>query len=401
MSPAGNMDKLRFAVHYGADAVYFGGRDFNLRAGSGNFNTEEIASAVDFCAQSRVQAIFLLNSFLHEDDIGRAKEYCSSIKHIPFSAIMISDPGMLLLIREAGISIPLHLSTQMSTLNHYAARFWQDADISRIVLAREANLEEIRHIREATDVEIEVFVHGALCIAYSGRCLLSRYFTGRDANAGECTHPCRWKYSIVEENREGNHLDIIEHARGTEILSSKDLCLIRRLPEYAHAKVDAFKIEGRMKSVYYTANTTRVYAEALTLLDNPDEYARKLPFWRHELECVSHRPYTEDLFNEFEGMKGKKSVPTVKGARFSGYFVDTGRDETEIHMMVRNPISVGDTLEAIYPIVDHTVRDRKYRVCEISDEGKITATAQSGKIYRVRFDAPVHEYAIFREKQTQ
>lgn len=397
VSPAGNMDKLRFAVQYGADAVYFGGKDFNLRAGSGNFALDEISRAVDFCAQSHVETIFLLNAFLHEKDIGLVKEYLSEIKKIPFSAVMISDPGMLLLIREVGISAPLHLSTQMSTLNHYAIKFWKEAGISRVVLARETTLEEIKCIYEHTDIEIEVFVHGALCISYSGRCLLSRYFTGRDANAGECTHPCRWRYSLVEENREGNHLDIIEHARGTEILSSKDLCLIRLLPHYAQAGVDAFKIEGRMKSVYYTANTTRVYAQALSLIDNPAEFAQKLPFWKRELELVSHRPYTEDLFNEFEGMKGKKSVPTIKGARFLGYYVEKGRDETELYVMVRNPFSVGDTIEAIYPLAGGSVRDRKYRICEICRNGTIAPTAQSGKVYRVRFDAPVYEYAIFRE----
>ncbi len=391
------MDKLRFAVHYGADAVYFGGKDFNLRAGTDNFSMEDIARAVDFCVQSRVEAIFLLNAFIHENDLALVKEYLSEIKRIPFRAVMISDPGMLVLVREAGITTPVHLSTQMSTLNHYAIRFWKEAGISRIVLAREVTLEEITRIREKVDAELEVFVHGALCISYSGRCLLSRYFTGRDANRGECTHPCRWKYAIVEENREGNHLDIIEHAHGTEILSSKDLCLIRLLPEYATAGIDAFKIEGRMKSVYYTANTTRVYAEALSLIANPEVFALRLPFWQRELALVSHRPYTEDLFNEFEGMKGKKSIPTIKGARFLGYYIDKGGDETEIYMKVHNPFSVGETIEAIYPLKGKSVRDRTYRVCEIRHNGTIIPTAQSGHAYLVRFDAPVHEYAIFRE----
>lgn len=391
------MDKLRFAITYGADEVYFGGEIFNLRAGSDNFSLEDIAHAVDLCSERSVDSIFLLNSFLHESDIGRVKEYLSTIKHIPFSAIMISDFGMLCLVREEGISAPVHLSTQMSTLNRYAARFWEEAGISRIVLAREVTLDEIQSIRGHISAEIEVFVHGALCISYSGRCLLSRFFTGRDANLGECTHPCRWKYALVEENRAGNHLDIIEHARGTEILSSKDLCLIRRLPDYAHAGVDAFKIEGRMKSVYYTANTTRVYAEALSLINRPEEFSKKLSFWKRELELVSHRPYTEDMFNEFEGMKGKKSIPTIRGARYFGYYAEKGRDETEIYMMVRNPFSTGDTLEAIYPITEGKVRDRKYCVCEIADGSTISTTAQSGRVYRVRFDAPVFEYAIFRE----
>ncbi len=398
VAPAGTFDKLRFAVRYGAHEVYFGGEMFNLRAGSGNFPLDDIEKSIALCNQENVKAIFLLNSFLHESDIGNIREYLSAIKQYAFSAIMISDPGMIYLLRDAGIRAPLHLSTQMSTLNRFAARFWEEAGISRIVLAREATLDDIKRIREHTHAELEVFVHGALCISYSGRCLLSRFFTGRDANRGECTHPCRWKYAIVEENREGNHLDIIEHARGTEILSSKDLCLIRRMPEYVRAGVDAFKIEGRMKSVYYTANTTRVYAEALSLVHDAEAFSQRLPFWRRELELVSHRPYTEDMFNEFEGMKGNISIPTIKGARFLGYYVEQGRDETEIIMMVRNPFSTGDTIEAIYPIIDHAVRDRTYRVCEIADGTAIVQTAQSGKIHRVRFDAPVEAHAVFREK---
>lgn len=397
ISPAGNLHKLQYAIQYGADAVYFGGEVFNLRTGGENFTIDELAYAVSLCQNAKVDSIFLLNSFLHENDIAKVKEYVESIKHIPFSAIMISDPGMMVLIREMGISLPLHLSTQMSTLNHYAINFWRDAGISRIVLGREVTLEEIRRIRSHVDSEIEVFVHGALCISYSGRCLLSRYFTGRDANSGQCTHPCRWKYALVEENREGNHLDIIEHARGTEILSSKDLCLIRLLSDYAHAGVDAFKIEGRMKSVYYTANTTRIYAEAISFIDNPIEFAARLPFWQRELELVSHRPYTEDLFNEFQGMKSEKNIPTIKGARFFGYYLDRGKDETEIYMMIRNPFSLGDRIEAIYPIVDHHVRDTAYRVCEITEGELVAHSTIPGRIYRVRFDAPVHEYAVFRE----
>ncbi|MCX7679958.1 MAG: U32 family peptidase [Spirochaetes bacterium] len=397
VSPAGNLDKLRFAIRYGANAVYFGGEMFNLRAGSENLSIENIARGTEICTTANVDSIFLMNSFLHQSDIEKVKEYLSLIKDFNFSAILISDPGMMMIIRELGISTPIHLSTQMSTLNHYAINFWKDVGISRIVLAREVTLEEIRRIREHVDIELEVFVHGALCISYSGRCLLSRYFTGRDANLGQCTHPCRWKYSIVEENREGNHLDIIEYARGTEILSSKDLCLIRLLPEYARAGVDAFKIEGRMKSVYYTANTTRVYAHALSLLDKPEEFAAKLPFWQRELALISHRPYTENLFNEFEGMKGKKSIPTIRGARFFGYFVEKGRDETEIYMMVHNPFSLGDTVEAIYPIYNNCVRDKQYRVCDIAEGELIATSAIPNRIYRVRFDAPVYEYAIFRE----
>ncbi|HXK65777.1 MAG TPA: peptidase U32 family protein, partial [Spirochaetota bacterium] len=218
VAPAGNFEKLQAAVHYGAHAVYFGGQQYNLRATTKNFSIPEIEQAVAYAHTHNVKAIFLLNAFLHESDIPVVTEYIQHIKHIPFDAIMVSDPGMSLLVKEH-LNVPLHLSTQMSTLNHLAAKFWASHGISRIVLARETTLEEIKQIREHTDIELEIFCHGALCISYSGRCLLSRYLSGRDGNQGNCSHPCRWKYSLVEEKRPGNHLDIIEYSCGTEILS--------------------------------------------------------------------------------------------------------------------------------------------------------------------------------------
>ena len=308
---------------------------------------------------------------------------------------MVSDPGMIVLLREAGLTCDIHLSTQMSTLNRFSVKFWEDAGVSRIVLAREVTLDEIRSIREHTSAGIETFVHGALCISYSGRCLLSRYLSGRDANRGACSHPCRWRYALVEEKREGNHLEIIEHARGTEILSSKDLCLIRRVPEYLAAGVDAFKIEGRMKSLYYAANTTRLYAEAMSLAGNPEAFAANLPFWNRELGLISHRPYTDDLFNEFESMESR-SVPYVRGAMFLGYREGPGADETEALVKVFNPIRAGEEIEAIYPIINHVVRDRKYLVREIIDGESAADMARPGRTCRLRFDAPVYEDAVFR-----
>ncbi|HPA73250.1 MAG TPA: peptidase U32 family protein [Spirochaetota bacterium] len=395
VAPAGNFEKLRIAVRFGAHAVYFGGERFNLRAGSGNFPLDDIRTALGFCRSHGVKAIFLMNAFLHEGDIGPTREYIAELRGFDFDAIMVSDPGMLALLREGGIGCDMHLSTQMSTLNGYAAKFWEDAGIRRIVLAREVTIDEIRGIRERTGAELEAFVHGALCISYSGRCLLSRYFTGRDANLGECTHPCRWRYALVEENREGSHLEILEHARGTEILSSKDLCLIHRLPDYIDAGVDAFKIEGRMKSLYYTANTARIYAEAVSLAGDHEAFAARLPFWKRDLDLVSHRPYTDDLFNEFESMK-ELSVPYVRGAMFLGYREAPGADETEAMVKVFNPIRAGEKIEAIYPIRDHVIRDRSYTVREIIDGGAVTDMARPGRVCLLRFDAPVYEDAIFR-----
>lgn len=396
-APAGNLEKLRMAVAYGADEVYFGGRQLNLRSQAGNLATEDIAPGIKFSRENGVRTTFLLNSFLHEEDIKGAREYIAEISHLQFDAFMISDPGMLILLKEAGVQAPVHLSTQMSTLNHLAVKFWKDAGIERIVLGREATINEIRKIRSYTDAEIEIFCHGALCISYSGRCLLSRFLTGRDANLGSCTHPCRWRYSLVEEKRPGAHLEIIEHARGTEILSSKDLCLLGVLPEYIEAGVNVFKIEGRMKSLYYTAGTTRIYKHALQVYYGKKNYCDFMPFWLNELDLVSHRPYTHDLFNEFDN-KQFGSIPYIKKALFLGYWHGEGLNENEALVKAFNPIYLNEEIEAIFPIVDNVIKDCSFRVVEIKDEEKSVDMAQPGRIYRLKFDKPVYRYAIFRRR---
>lgn len=397
VAPAGNLEKLTFAVLYGADAVYFGGDAFNLRIHADNFSHEDIQHALDFCHAGNVRTVFLLNSFLHEKDLPEARECVRSIKGIPFDAIMVADPAMITLIQDEGLQSDIHLSTQSNTLNHMAIRFWQKAGVKRIVLGRETTLEEIRIIKENTDAEIEVFVHGALCVSYSGRCLLSRYFSGRDANQGDCSQPCRWRYSLVEEKRDGHHFDIIEHAHGTEILSSKDLCLVEKLEEYIDAGVDAFKIEGRVKSLYHAANTTRIYRQAIDLAGTP-AFAENLPFWLSELDLVSHRPYTTDLFNEFIET-GFTGVPYINKAQFTGY----REDETGLSDVVRFrgfiPTRAGETLDVIFPIVNGTVRDSVVRIEEIMPgEGHGTDMIRPGEIRTVRLDLPVHNHGIFRRR---
>ncbi|MFH0974324.1 MAG: peptidase U32 family protein [Spirochaetota bacterium] len=399
VSPAGNLEKLKIAVKFGADAVYFGGKEFNLRDQAGNFTLDDIKEAVRICAGAGAETVFLMNSFLHEKNIEDAKEYIKQIKDFNFNAVMISDPGMLMLLKDAGIKQNIHLSTQMSTLNHYSIRFWNEAGIKRIVLARETTLEEIKSIRESTDAEIEIFAHGALCISYSGRCLLSRFLSGRDANQGSCSHPCRWNYALVEEKRPGNHLDIIEHAAGTEILSSKDLSLIGVLPGYVNAGVNAFKIEGRMKSLYYTANTTRIYKHAVQTIINKNDYDKFLPFYLDELDLVSHRPYTNDLFNEFNNMSFSE-IPYIQKVLFLGYAVSGGGDETEAYIKTFNPIYLNEEIDAIYPIINSNIRDCKIKVKEITDEIKNESVemARPDKIYRIKFDKAIDNDAILRRR---
>ncbi len=392
VAPAGNLEKLKAAVHYGAHAVYFGGQQFNLRATTKNFSIPEIEQAVEYAHTHKVRVIFLLNAFLHESDIPLVTKYLQHIQHIPFDAIMISDPGMALLVQEH-INIPLHLSTQMSTLNHLAVSFWAKQGISRIVLARETTLEEIQHIRQHTDIELEIFCHGALCISYSGRCLLSRYLSGRDANQGNCSHPCRWKYSLVEEKRPGNYLDIVEYAHGTEILSSKDLCLINKIPDYINAGVNAFKIEGRMKSLYYTANVTRIYRHAIDTFLQGGDSNQYSDFWRKELELVSHRPYTEDLFNEFTH-QSFDGVPYIKKTLFMGYCIDS----THNLVKVFNPIYKGDSFDAIYPIANNHIYDVSVKVIDIIADNTSVQMAQPNTVATIIFDKPLQQWAILRKQ---
>ncbi len=398
VSPAGNPEKLKLSIAYGADAVYFGGQEFNLRDKAGNFSIPEIAEALTFCKNSNVKSIFLLNSFLRENDIKKARQYLQKIKNFDFYAVIISDPGMLQLVKDAGLNCRIHLSTQMSTLNHLAVKFWNSQGIDRIVLGRETTIDDIKKIKEYSAVEIEIFAHGALCISYSGRCLLSRYLSGRDANQGACSHPCRWNFALIEEKRPGHHLEFIEHARGTEILSSKDLCLLKKIPLYIKAGVDAFKLEGRMKSLYYAANLTRIYKDALNRALAGKNFKSKVPFWEEELDLISHRPYTDDLFNEFGNM-GFQKIPYIKKVMFMGLYLKKGETENEAYIKAFNPIRREDQLEAIFPIENGEKRDCKLIVKQIYNKNdKEDNMARPREISKIIFDRPIYKNAILRKK---
>ena len=275
LAPAGDMEKLKTAVRFGADAVYFGGEMFSLRAGAGNLSIEEIAEAMDWLHANGAKGYQTINIYAHNGDIQPLRDYLGKIKDIPIDAFLVSDPGIMLLMKEIIPGAEIHLSTQANTTNYLTAGFWASHGVKRIVCAREMSLEEIRMMRDnlPEDIEIEAFVHGAMCISYSGRCLLSNFMTGRDANQGACTHPCRWKYSLVEEQRPGEYFPIEEDSRGSYILNSRDLCMIDKIPDLAEAGVYSLKIEGRMKSMYYVATVVSAYRAAIDeYLADPDNY---------------------------------------------------------------------------------------------------------------------------------
>ena len=263
LAPAGNFEKMQTAIHYGADAVYLGGKKFSLRAHATNFSDEEIGQAVAYAHERGVQVYTTLNIFAHNDDLAELPAYLAALQEAKVDGLIISDPGILAVARRTVPQLPIHLSTQANVTNLESVRFWVGQGVKRLNLARELSLAEIAQIRQATEAELEIFVHGALCISYSGRCLLSLYLTGRDANQGNCAHPCRYHYRLEEEKRPGQFFPVEEDSRGTYIFNAKDLCLLHRLPDLIRTGADSLKLEGRMKSVYYVGAITRLYRAAL------------------------------------------------------------------------------------------------------------------------------------------
>ena len=294
LAPAGNFEKLQAALIYGADAVYFGGKNFSLRAFGDNFTREEILKAVEFTHARGKKIYAAVNIFAHNADLNALADYLSFLAGAGVDAVLISDLGVLSLARETNLKI--HVSTQANVTNLAAAKFFHELGASRIVLARELTREEILAIKNSCAAELEIFVHGAMCISYSGRCWLSKFLTGRDANSGACTHSCRWKYNLVEETRPNEFFPVGEDERGSYVMNSKDLCLLPHLDKVIQSGVASLKIEGRMKSVNYVAGVVKVYRAAIdSYFDNPNDFKIR-DEWRAELDKVAHRPYTTGFF---------------------------------------------------------------------------------------------------------
>ena len=299
LAPAGDLERLKIAILYGADAVYIGGQVFGLRAAAKNFSLEEMAEGVAFAHQHNASVYLTLNILPHNEDMKGLKDYLASIQHIPLNGVIVSDPGTFDLVQRYAPQVPIHISTQANSTNIHTVNFWHRLGATRVVMARELSLKEIKeiHNEKPKDLELEGFIHGAMCISYSGRCLLSNYMIGRDANRGGCAHPCRWRYSIVEEQRPGEYMPVYEDETGTYIFHSKDLCMIKHLPQLIEAGLTSLKIEGRMKTIYYVATVVRVYRQALdAYLKDPDNWEFN-PEWLEELQKASHRPFTTGFYH--------------------------------------------------------------------------------------------------------
>ena len=297
--PAKDLEVLRTAVNFGADAVYIGGEAFSLRAKARNFSPEDMRAGIAYAHSHGVHVHVAANIFAHNQDLDRAAAYFEELAQMKPDAVLVADPGMFSLARQFCPEIPVHISTQANNTNYGTFRFWHDMGAARVVCARELSLNEIAQIREKTpaDLEIEAFIHGAMCISYSGRCLLSAWFTGRDANRGACTHPCRWKYAVAEESRPGEYFPIEENERGTYIFNSRDLCMIEHLPELAGAGIDSLKIEGRMKTALYVASITRAYRRAIDdYLESDDKYAAGMDWYRQEIRKCTYRDFTTGFY---------------------------------------------------------------------------------------------------------
>lgn len=349
LAPAGNPEKLRIAIHYGANAVYLGGPAFGLRAQAGNFSLPELADAITYAHDRNVKVYLTVNSYLDNRDLQAFADYLRNIAPLPLDALIVSDPGALLLCREHVPHLPLHLSTQANTTNSQAVRFWAHQGVSRVNLARETTLDGIRETAVLPGIETEVFVHGAMCISYSGRCLISSVLTGRNANKGECTHPCRWRYALVEETRPGQFFPIEEDAKGSFIFNSRDLCLIEQLPELITSGVTSLKIEGRMKGIYYLATVVRTYRAALDRYAADPAAYRPDPGWLDELQTISHRGYTTGfLFGAPRDVGQEYDCRYHRNYDIVGLVEEVFADGTA-RIAVRNRLETGDELETITP----------------------------------------------------
>lgn len=370
--PAGSLEVLKVAIDYGADAVYIGGQKFGLRAKAGNFTIEEMVEGADYVHAAGKKLYVTVNIFAHNDDLAGVREYFNQIKEAgleeKIDAFIISDPGIFTLAKEIVPGIEIHISTQANNTNYLTYNFWYKMGATRVVAARELSLREIRTIRDniPADMEIEAFMHGAMCISYSGRCLLSSYFTGRDANKGACTHPCRWKYSIVEEKRPGEYLPVEEDDRGTYIFNSKDLCMINYIPEMIEAGIDSFKIEGRMKTALYVAVVTRTYRQAIDDYYTSEElYRSRQDYYDEEISACTFRQFTTGFYfgKTDENSQIYDNNTYIKNYTYLGTVEDI-TDEGYLVIHQKNKFLVGD--EISFMMFDGTNKD--VRVEAIYDE---------------------------------
>ncbi len=350
--PASSLEVLKTAVIFGADAVYIGGEAFGLRAKAKNFSKDDMREGIAFAHEHGAKVHVTVNILAHNDDLPGVEEYLKELKELKPDALIIADPAIFEMAKEICPDIDRHISTQANNTNYGTYLFWWKQGAKRVVSARELSLKEIREIRDRIpeEMEIESFIHGAMCISYSGRCLLSNYFTGRDANQGACTHPCRWKYAVVEEKRPGEYLPVYENERGTYIFNSKDLCMIEHIPEMIDAGIDSFKIEGRMKTALYVATVARTYRKAIDdYLENPDKYEANMPWYLDQISNCTYRQFTTGFYFGKPDEEAQIYDNNTYIREYTYLGIIGGERDGLYRIEQRNKFSVGETIEIMKP----------------------------------------------------
>ncbi len=399
--PASSLEVLKTAVIFGADAVYIGGEAFGLRAKAKNFSMEDMKEGIAFAHAHDVKVYVTANILAHNYDLEGARAYFEELKTIGPDALIISDPGMFTIAKEVMPDTDIHISTQANNTNYMTYQFWWKQGAKRVVTARELSLNEIKGIRAhiPDDMEIETFIHGAMCISYSGRCLLSSFMAGRDANRGACTHPCRWKYSVVEESRPGEYMPVYENERGTYIFNSKDLCMIEHIPELIEAGIDSFKIEGRMKTALYVATVARTYRLAIDeFLQDPELYKSRIPFYKSEIQKSTYRQYTTGFFfgKPDENTQIYDSNTYVKEYTYLG-IVGECNDKGLYHIEQRNKFSVGETIEVMRP--DGTNMEVTVKAIYNEDGEAMESAPHPKQQLYIDLGVPLCQYDILRRKE--
>ncbi len=399
--PAKGIEELKTAVIFGADAVYIGGETFSLRAKAKNFGHEEMREGIEFAHAHGVKVHVTANILAHDYDIADAYDYFRELKEIRPDAVIIADPGMFTIAGEVCPEIDRHISTQANNTNYMTYRFWADRGAKRVVSARELSLAEIKDIRShiPESLEIESFIHGAMCISYSGRCLLSNYFTGRDANRGACTHPCRWKYAVSEETRPGEYLPVYENERGTYIFNSKDLCMIEYIPELTEAGIDSFKIEGRMKTALYVAAVARTYRKAIDdYFESPDKYRENMEWYKEEIGKCTIRNFSTGFYFGKPASDSQiyDSNTYIKEYTYLGWVEKVNEDGSfEIHQ--KNKFGVGETIEIMRP-GDRTDIVTVESICN-DDQEMVSSAPHPYEHLQIRLSAVPDVYDILRRKE--
>ena len=397
LAPAGNLEKLKMAVLYGADAVYLAGEEFGLRTASDNFSFEEMREGISF-AHARGKKVYLaMNIIPHNNDFENLEPFLKEAVQTGIDAVIVSDPGMVAAIRTLRPELAIHISTQANTTNSASVRFWHEKGASRVVLARELSLKEVREVHESCpDIELEAFVHGAMCMSYSGRCLLSNYLAGRDANKGDCAQPCRWKYHLVEEKRPGEYFPLEEDDRGSFIFNSKDLCMIRYIPELIETGVSSLKIEGRVKSSFYVASIVKAYREAIDAYYGKEDYQYREE-WFQEIAKVSNRDFTTGFYfhkpNEEDHNYGTSSY--IRNYDFIGIVKGYDAAKGQVVVEQRNRFKIGDKIEMLPP--QGPVRE--FVLTEMFDAGGNNLDIAPHPQMEVRIPSePLPQDAILRKK---